>query len=377
MNKFTKLTTALCLATAFCGMCTGCANNIKEEEAKKAGANVQTVAVAQSEHRVILSPGLYFSGSTKKLNTIASGATALTAAEADAYFAENAFFATVAAGEALPDAVTERAGTTFAGWTYALDGVVIKVDTMSLSLDSDLYLYAKWEVDGSVIPGGNPENPDIPVTPVGKSVTVNGKTMTKNPENDKEYMILAAEFEAGEELVFKNGEDSIAIADVEASSTGLTYSGGKVLTEKAGKFDLYLKQGATSWTLYGKRHVSAEEIDRNADDVTANNCYLVGNIAGTDAAWDNWQKKGFKTTLADGYYELTIKLTANDNVKFVKIGSTLDTQDWWSSTLKAGYDSTAIKNANDNDKNLIVQKSGTFTFKVNVTSHVIEFTYSA
>lgn len=172
MKKITSLAAALCMATAFCGFCTGCAMQLDDKDQSSSVAtsvstgNAATTA-ATDERKVILSPGWYYGATGKTENEIEdAGATKLSAADEGVYFVENAYFAEVAAGDELPEPTTTRSGMTFVGWRYAKDGEVVTVNTMPnvTTLSSDLILYAEWFSTGA-------ETPDIPVTEA-ESITI-------------------------------------------------------------------------------------------------------------------------------------------------------------------------------------------------------------
>ena len=78
MKKFTSIAASLCLATAFCGLCTGCANNIKVNNTLNNNPDVIASAddaPVATDFKVILNPGRWFSGSTETQHTVAYGAT--------------------------------------------------------------------------------------------------------------------------------------------------------------------------------------------------------------------------------------------------------------------------------------------------------------
>ena len=67
MKKITSIATALCMATAFCGFCTGCAAEIKDNGG--AGGTHSAMTSADSQYKVILSPG-YQQGFGSTENTV-------------------------------------------------------------------------------------------------------------------------------------------------------------------------------------------------------------------------------------------------------------------------------------------------------------------
>lgn len=376
--KKASLLAATLMATAFCGMCAGCASDIEVNEDR-----TPTAAVSQSAettvHKVILNPGWYWtSGASAAVdNTVAEGATKLTNSEADAYHVENGYFATVAAGAELPAAETTRTGMSFVAWTYAKDGEVVAVDKMPSALKEDLYLFAKWKTDGT---GGGTGGGETE----GKGAAVNGKAMTVNTENsdssvETEYMLIDATFNAGDVLKFTLDGVAISIEEVETSSTGISGTGSSVTVNQSGTFSFYLKKlKSGSWKLYGSRKIDESEITRKGEKLAAGNCYLVGNVAGTNVLWTD-TSIGFKADASGSNFTITIKLTAGDNIKFVKPtkAGSADGASWWKSVITSSSDSTALHNDNTYDKNITIDKSGTFTFVVSGSSDSITVTYSA
>lgn len=387
MKKLSLLAATL-MATAFCGMCAGCAQNV---EAVSEGMDLAPASVTASAEtttpKVILNPGWYWTNGASAAvnNTIADGATALTKSEADTYHVENGYFATVAAGADLPVAATTRTGMTFAGWTYAKDGDIVTVEKMPASLTEDLYLFAKWDVKGSSQGGGGGGGQIDPPPVTTGTVSVNGKAMTDNSENnteedvEAEYMLLGESFNVNDVLSFTINGTAISIGEVETSSTGIKKSGSSVTVTQSGKFNFYLKKLTDgSWKLYGAREIDVSEIDRHGEKLAAGNVYLLGNVAGSDVQWTD-TSIGFKATASGSNYTITIELTAGDNIKFVKptkAGST-DGASWWHSVITSSNDSTALHNDSDSNKNITIDKSGTFTFVVSNTSDSITVTYTA
>ena len=237
------------MATAFCGFCTGCAAEIKEHGTAGVNGSHSVTTSADSQYKVILSPG-YWQGFGSTENTVAEGATKLTEAQESEYFVSNAYFATVEAGADLPAAVTTRAKTTFVGWTYAKDGVVETVQKMPVTLDEDLYLYARWQTEGSGSPI-DPTPPDpTPDTETGLVVNGTTHTLVVNPGNTTttEYWLGAEKtvrLTKGSTVTLKlNGKQISAFID--PSSIGVD----KSVTNKAqssfsitstGEFRLYLR----------------------------------------------------------------------------------------------------------------------------------------
>lgn len=271
MKKITSIAAALFMATAFCGVCAGCASEISaNSESKNENAPIATIATDE-QHKVILCPGSYYSGSTVTQNTVGTGATKLAAADEEAYFVTNAYFATVAAGADLPVATTGRAKTTFQGWTYAEDGVVKTVSKMPASLDDNLYLYASWKTEGNVSPTPNPDpdpnpnpNPDPNPDPDTKTngVYVNNTlvgALTPNAgATGKTQYWLGTNTKI---TLNQNDEVELWIDNAKVSATLLDYSIGvdKSVTDQAlskfkvttrGQFAIYLnKESNNSWTV--------------------------------------------------------------------------------------------------------------------------------
>lgn len=370
------------MATAFCGFCAGCASDIQSQDT--AGHTAATTVSAASDKlstpQVILNPGYQYgydkTGATA--NTVdTSGATKLTSAQEEAYWVTNAYFATVSAGEKLPDAQTERAKTTFVGWMYARDGVVEMVETMPSKLEADLFLYAKWETESD---GGG----YVP-TPDGSDATVNGKKMSKNPTPmagvDEEYMITGATFNTGDTLVFTVGGNQITVSELDGASTGLSFSGGTVTVAKGGTFELYLKKVGSSWQLYGSRTITDDEVSIQGENAVAGNVYLAGNITGADFTWNDWndstgKHKALKANASGSSYTLTVKLTQNDNCKFVKYGGTSGSV--WQGSLSGTGASNITYNGGPMD-NMIIKTTGTYTFTVTVSGNslAVSVTFSA
>lgn len=362
MKKIASIATALCMATAFCGFCTGCAAEIKDNGV--AGGTHSAMTSADSQYKVILSPG-YQQGFGSTENTVSSGATKLTEAQEGEYFVSNAYFATVAAGEDLPAAETTRAKTTFVGWTYAKDGIVETVEKMPASLGEDLYLYAQWQTEGGgAVIDPTPEPEPEPST----AMTVNGKSMKENSTPmagvEKEYMLTDTEFAADEVLNFVSKGQPVVVSKLDAASTGLAFSGGNVTVSKGGTFDLYLKKTASGWELYGSRAIDPDEVTVKGEDAVAGNVYLAGNITGTDVTWNKWNDSmkvhyGIKAEKNGTTYTLTIALSAGDNCKFVKYGTTSSV--WQNKLTGAG---TNIQYGGGSMDNMMVKTTGTYTFTI-------------
>lgn len=274
MKKITSIAAALFMATAFCGVCSGCASEINAKSESK-NDTAPTAAVATSaDYKVILCPGNYYSGNTAQPNTVSGdGITKLQAADEDAYFVNNAYFANMTAGSALPVATTTRANTTFEGWTYAEGGVVKTVTHMPASLSDNLYLYASWKSNGSGSPNPNPNpnpNPDPNPTPdpnpdpdtKADGVYVNNTLVGSLVKNDgatgkTQYWLgvdtkIQLNLNAEVELWIDNAKVSATLLDysigVDKSVTDRALSKFKVTT--AGRFAIYLnKESNNSWTV--------------------------------------------------------------------------------------------------------------------------------
>lgn len=251
MKKVTSIATALCMATAFCGFCAGCASDIKARDEVNKTASVSTSADELQSPQVILCPG-YQHGYGSTPNTVETGAVKLTAAQEEQYWVTNAYLSTVSAGEDLPVAVTTRSKTTFAGWVYAKNGIVETVEKMPFAelLESDLYLYAQWNTEGggSVDPNPNPN----PEPDKGTGMVVNGElqNMVLNTGNTTttEYWLGAdrsVKLTKGDTVTLQvDGQPIKAFVDpssigVDKSDTSHALSSFKITT--TGAFTVYLR----------------------------------------------------------------------------------------------------------------------------------------
>lgn len=366
MKKLTSIAAAICLATAFCGMCTGCADEIE-----RGGMSQKTPAVVSAaedgepvEKKVILCPG-YAYGYGSAANTVDIGAIKFAAADEEKYFVSNAYFADVPAGAELPAATTTRNGATFVGWTRAVDGVVVteKIMPVKAMLKSDLFLYAKWSVKGDIV------DPGLPAT---NSYTVNGTALAKNPNADtnniaEEYFVENLQLEKDVEVVFKNNDSPITITELDSASTGLAFAGGKITTTKVGKFSVYLKKKKTgTWAVYAAWAIDPDTVTIRGEAATAGNVYLAGNISGADFSWSNWNATGHKglkaTKGADNKYTLEVNLTAGDNCKFVMVAIP-DSDMKWQKKLDGGGNNIGFA---DENANMIVKTTGTYRFTITV-----------
>ncbi len=182
MKKITSLAAALCMATAFCGFCAGCASQV-EGTVEPDNATVVTSDVAAN--KLILCPGWNYSGKTKKLNTLTASAdiVKLTAAEEGnlslekngAYWVENAYFCNLAAGATLPTPTKGRSDIEFKGWRMAIDGVPTIVSTVPAITETTV-LYAHWEATGNGGPGPTPDPTPDPPQPQPGGITVTDGT---------------------------------------------------------------------------------------------------------------------------------------------------------------------------------------------------------
>ncbi len=169
MKKFTSIAAALCLATAFCGLCTACSKHSmggsKPEDPENPGTvtdpenpenpgsndnnenNSNNNGVAGEKAVVLLLPGSNYKNGTKVLNKVAEGdgIVKLTADEAAIYYEDNAYICTLASGAKLPTPTSDRTDIKFVGWRYPVDGVMTTVTAMPADVTVDLYLTAEWE----------------------------------------------------------------------------------------------------------------------------------------------------------------------------------------------------------------------------------------
>ena len=257
---------ALISATAFCGLCTGCASNIKVNGNTPAPDAVASAdeAGASASHKVILSPGWYVSGGTQTNNAV--GGTDVTAADGGTYFVDNAYVCNLAAGETLPEATTTRSGMTFVGWRYASEGEIITVAKMPdvTKLDSDLYLYAEWATSGAISPdpGPNPDpGPDPgPIDPVDSNYMSVGSqkyTLTRNTGNTtrEEYWLggSKAELTVGDTIsLYMNGQKISAYIERNSSGIDLGDESREYDTfnvNLAGSFAVYLHKNESNWSV--------------------------------------------------------------------------------------------------------------------------------
>lgn len=354
------------MATAFCGLCTGCATDI---ENGKAQGDTPTAAVSAvgTEPKVILNPG-WASGRGSTANTIATGATKLDSAAEGQYFVENAYFATVAAGETLPEAT--RAGYTFDGWVYAVDGEIVKVTTMPTELADDLYLYAQWTTTGGVNPNPNP-NPGPTPGPVTSGAAVNGQAMLPNSTTEAgveaEYMLTGVQFAKNTALSFTFDGSPVTLAKVEGSSSGITKTTSPSTT-KAGTFQLYLKHKTDgTWTLYA----ACDSQPISATDAVAGGVYLAGVIDSDNLTWNHWNDdlnthKGIRAESNGASYTLTVELTEDDDCKFVQYAEN-KTDRKWQSDLSGGGSNITLPSGG----NMSVKTSGTYTFTITVSGNAL------
>lgn len=357
------------MATAFCGFCSGCAAEARSTD--DLGHAPQSVTrAADSDYKVILNPGWYYSGNTKTENTITdTGVTKMTQAEAEAatggYFVENAYFATVAAGENLPAAETTRTGMTFGGWWYVKDGETVKVETMpaAADLDGHLYLYAQWSVGTGGGGGGGGGD-------VTTGAKVNGEAMSVNDQNDDqevetEYMLKGVQLSSGATLAFTVGGSPVTLTEVEASSSGITKTPGSVQTTQTGLFDIYLKKlKAGGWRLY-----VACQTETSAEDCVAGSVYLVGNVASASLSWAHFNEidtfKGIKASGSGTSYSLTVDLTAGDNCKIVMFDNVKNNRKW-QGNLTGGGSNISAPGATTN---MTVSTTGNYTFTITVSGN--------
>lgn len=365
MKKFTSIAAALCLATAFSGMCAGCANVIKNE--KYDDPATAAVTAADTDYKLILCPG-YTKGYGSAANTISSGATKLTESEEATYFVHNAYFATVAAGEKLPTPTSTRTDVTFNGWRRAEDGELIKYVNMP-SLTQTTFLYAEWVSKNGASQGGSQGGEQGDVT---TGATVNGTALSKNSSPmagvDEEYMAQKIQLAAGA-LTFKVNGNNVTINALDGASTGLSFSGGVVTVTTEGKFDIYLKKKGTTWEVYGARDASGDVTSIKGEAAVTGNIYLAGNVTDADFSWNNWNASGHKGLKVTGN-TLTVKLTKGDNCKFVKYDAS-DGDKGWQNSLSGGGTHITMANAS---ANMIVNDTGTYTFTITESGNNLSVT---
>lgn len=276
MKKFTSIAAALCLATAFCGMCTGCANGIKEQV--NDGGDAAVSVAADTQHKLILCPG-YEKGYGSAANTIASGATKLTADQEKTYFVSNAYFSEVTTGAALPTPTTGRTDVKFNGWRRAEDGVLVTYSAAP-SLTEDMYLYAEWVSKTSVDPGPGP-GPDPGPTPTIADGVYDGTTklggLSRNSGQTakEEYWLGGSKLSlsVGKTVsLYMNGEKISAY--IERNSSGINlgqedqeYS--EFTVTLAGDFEIYLHKNANDWSVQFVVTVPVEETTVNIPSTAA------------------------------------------------------------------------------------------------------------
>ena len=364
MNKTSKkvstLAATVAVATAFCGLCAGIATTVKAES--NAPAPVQTSAA--NDYKVILNPGWNFESGTKKLNTITdAGVTEITATQAESlkYYVENGYICNIPVGDPLPTPTAGRTGLTFAGWRYTKNGEVLKVSNVPAATTGNIYLYADWTAKTTSSGGGGGGGQVVTA-----SVTVNGNTMTKNDKPmegvDEEYMLTKVKLEAGA-LTFNINGSKATISELESSSSGLTFASGTVSVPKAGTYDLYLKKMSGKWVVYGARDVSQDQTSIKGEVAVAGTIYLAGAITDADFNWNNWNpSNGYKGLKVTGG-TLTVRLTKNDDCKFVKYSTNSNNMVWQGSLTGAG---THISFSSGG--NMKVNDTGTYTFTVTESS---------
>ncbi len=354
-KKISSLAATVAVATAFCGLAATVATNVKAESASS-----PVKVSATSDYKVILNPGWNFVGGQKKLNTIVDAG--VTEADADTYYADNAYIANYSVGETLPTPKSERTDLTFLGWRYSKDGELFTVDKMPAVTDGNLYLYADWSAPDSSGGGGI-----VDPTPTPSTATVNGKAMAKNANPmagvTEEYMLKKAALTAGA-LEFKVDGSKITVGALDSASTGLSFVSGTVSVVKDGTFDIYLKKKDGKWEVYGARDVSQDETSIKGEEAVAGNVYLAGNITDADFSWNNWNAsghKGLKATKSGSSWTLTVKLGAGDDCKFVKFAAK-DSDMLWQQNLTGGGSNISMAN------NMSVSKTATYTFTITESS---------
>lgn len=370
-KKITSLAAALISATAFCGLCTGCASNIATNKTDVrnpeilASTDETTPAAA---HKVILSPGWYVSGGIQTNNAV--DGTDVTEADGDTYFVDNAYVCNLAAGEDLPEATTTRDGMTFVGWRYASEGEIITVAKMPdvTKLESDLYLYAEWATSGDIDPD-DPDNPDIPDTG-NKIMSIGGsladveftkKTSGMPANQEGEYFAENVSLTQGNVLSFKINGANVNL-EVESGVTAVTGSGSSVTVAATGTYTVSVKKwnDNQNWIIWVGVPVST---DNNYGAVSGSTAYLVGKFSGKNAAYsfdsgyemkknpsnaNEWMIAGLQLAAGDTF---RIRLGASDSVGYNKV--------------KGGVSKSLY--SMDGDK-IVITAAGTYSFYYDPTN---------
>lgn len=133
-----------------CGTVTAASANASAQPAPAPQAEVSETAT--QTNKLYLVPGTYPSGGQKVKNAItAAGATALTDAECEEIFTENAYLCTLSEGDTLPVPASTRTDKdgkaySFNGWWTIIDATVTYFDKVP-ALSETTFLYADWRAD--------------------------------------------------------------------------------------------------------------------------------------------------------------------------------------------------------------------------------------
>ena len=269
MKKFTSVAASI-LAAAFCGLCTGCATDIKVNNNNTPAPDVFTSAedapiAPATDYKVILNPGRVANGSSFTNNKITSGATEVSGGAP--YYTDNAYVCTVSAGADLPTPTTTRSGMTFVGWRYASEGELVTVSAMpdTSKLTENLYLYAEWTTSGSgpVDPPVGPVDPPVgPVDPTPSKAdglylgdTKLGALTLNTGASRKEYWLgdTKVDLTVGQKVsLYMNGEKVSAYIEPNSSGIDMGDSSTEYDTftvNLAGSFAVYLHQNDSDWSV--------------------------------------------------------------------------------------------------------------------------------
>ncbi|MCH5155671.1 MAG: InlB B-repeat-containing protein [Clostridiales bacterium] len=265
-------------------------------------------------------------------------------------------------GKALGDTITKPTaiptkadGSKFVGWyTDLTDGE--EFDFANTKITGDITLYARWESLPTLSYSGKVETLLLHTSNTDSTVI--------------EYSLTDITLNAGVQLTFNYNGRAITLVNLwddtnhykAVNDDGcLVQSGSALTTQVAGKYTFYLKNSvrySDQWCLY-VACVKADDdkpIVKLAADTGA--YYLVGTFLhqGTDFIGDY----GIKLTYNNNQYELlNVHLTAGDQFK-IRNSST-----WYSTIASAGGDGGGdyVRNVSNNSgNNLLVLRSGTFSF---------------
>ncbi|MCH5350939.1 MAG: InlB B-repeat-containing protein [Clostridiales bacterium] len=270
-------------------------------------------------------------------------------------------------------------------WPYgAYDG-----NNFQIKVDGDFTFYLKIKQGGSSVwvafDGELNPMPKSAAYKVGESGEL--VELTKAPITDDDmrdgitgqYVITEAQFETDDKIyiVLDGAEANLSI---QTSSSCVAKPAGNnnkyIEIAVGGTFTIRIKRYDENsyWTIYASRKIEESEITKRAEEVTAGNGYLLGNIFGSDTSWDT-TNKGFKLEKqADsGLYELVIQLTKGDDVKFHRLGSATVSEVWLNNIVS--FDMTDyIAVSGDN---IGIKETGYFHFLVDFDKSRIYVAYGA